>query len=376
MPSEVRKGGGVNGLDTKVTGTPDVDTRVVRAAEQALAEQGYVAAVDVFVRMRWLEPARLDELRQGRLTVLEDGIQVRPAKLAAAMETFRRWALERGLEPTEADYVARTRDRRTLRFSTGGDPEVERAWRTQWVSPDLPASRRRRLVERQSKAPDLVVIDALNDWTCTECSSDAGGLMLLEGPGPLCMACADFDHLVFLPRGDTALTRRARKASSLSVVVVRFSRARKRYERQGILVEEAALARAEEECLADEEARARRRVRDEERRVGLDADFVAAFAAAISDQFPGCPPERSSTIAAHAALRGSGRVGRSAAGRALDPDAVRLAVVAAVRHEDTRYDGLLMSGADRAEARDLVRDDVERVLESWSRRAAADQGRR
>jgi hypothetical protein len=34
-------------------------------------------------------------------------------------------------------------------------------------------------------------------------------------------------------------------------VVVRWSRARKRYERLGLLVEEAALARAEEECLAD-----------------------------------------------------------------------------------------------------------------------------
>jgi hypothetical protein len=376
MPTEVRRGAGVDRVHAKLTGTADVDTRVSRAAEQALAEQGYVAAVDVFVRMRWLEPARLDEWRQGRLSVLEDGIQVRPAKLAAAMETFRRWALAGGLEAEETEYVARTRDRRTLRFSAAGDPEVERAWRAHWVSADLPDSRRQRLVERQSKAPDLVVIDALNDWTCLECSSDAGGLMLLEGPGPLCMACADFDHLVFLPRGDTALTRRARKASSLSVVVVRFSPARKRYERQGILVEEAALARAEEECLADGEARARRRMRDEERRVGLDAEFRAAFAAAISRQFPGCPPERSSAIAAHAALRGSGRVGRSAAGRALDRDAVRLAVVAAVRHEDTRYDGLLMSGVDRAEARSLVRDDVERVLESWSRQASADQGRR
>jgi hypothetical protein len=34
-------------------------------------------------------------------------------------------------------------------------------------------------------------------------------------------------------------------------VVVRFSRARKRYERQGILVEEAALEQAEAQCLDD-----------------------------------------------------------------------------------------------------------------------------
>ena len=117
-------------------------------------------------------------------------------------------------------------------------------------------------------------------------------------------------------------------------------------------------------------------MREEERRVGLDAEFQATFRAAISGQFPGCPPERASAIADHAALRGSRRVGRSAAGRALDPDAVRLAVAASVRHEDTRYDELLMSGVDRAEARSLVRADVEQVLESWSAPARADQAHR
>ena len=55
------------------------------------------------------------------------------------------------------------------------------------------------------------------------------------------MSCAHMDHLVFLPRGDAGLTRRAKQASALSAVVVRWSPARKRYERQGILVEEAAL---------------------------------------------------------------------------------------------------------------------------------------
>ena len=68
---------------------------------------------------------------------------------------------------------------------------------------------------------------------------------------------ADLDHLAFLAPGDTALTRRARKYSTLSAVVLKWSRARKRYERQGLLVEEAALQRADAECLNDAEARTR-----------------------------------------------------------------------------------------------------------------------
>jgi hypothetical protein len=83
------------------------------------------------------------------------------------------------------------------------------------------------------------------------------------------MNCADLDELVYLPSGDAALTRRAKKYSPLWAVVVRFSRARKRYERQGILVSEAALDQAEEECLADSELRALRRDRDAERRTVL-----------------------------------------------------------------------------------------------------------
>lgn len=243
----------------------ELSLRVKGAAEAMLAEEGDVAPVDVLVRMGWLPPVRVDEWRQGRLPALERGVQANLHKLTSAMRILRRWARDQGLQPSQTDYVARTRDQRNLQFSVGGDPAIEKAYRTHWVSPDWSEAKGRRLAERQSKPPDLVVIDALGDWTCTECSG-TGQLMLLEGPGPLCMACADLDHLVFLPRGDTALTRRAKKASSLSAVVIRFSRTRKRYERQGTLVAEEALARAEAECLADDEVRARRRRRDEERR--------------------------------------------------------------------------------------------------------------
>jgi hypothetical protein len=179
------------------------------------------------------------------------------------------------------------------------------------------------------------------------------------------MRCADLDHLIFLTAGDAALTRRAKKASWLSAVVVRFSRSRRRYERRGLLVEEEALSRAEQECLADDEARRRRRLREAERRAAQDAEIESAFTREIARLFAGCPPVRAEAIARHAGARGSGRVGRTALGRALDPDAVALAVAAAVRHVDTGYDDLLMSGMSRAEARDRVRSDVQRVLDAW-----------
>jgi hypothetical protein len=221
------------------------------------------------------------------------------------------------------------------------------------------------LAERESRPPELVVVSPLGDFTCSACGEEQGGWLIMEDSGPICMACADMAHLVFLPSGDAALTRRAKAGSRLSAVVVRFSRSRKRFERQGILVEEQALERAERECLADEDARARRRERDAQRRIGEDLKLQARMAATIVRRFPGCPPERTQSIAGHTSLRGSGRVGRSEAGRALERAALELAVAAAVRHEDTRYDGLLMSGVERELARAQVRDEVARVLDGW-----------
>ena len=78
------------------------------------------------------------------------------------------------------------------------------------------------------------------DSKCDECGEDLGRkawITLVEGKGALCLSCADLDHLVFLPSGSAALTRRAKKHSTLSAVVLKWSRARKRYERQGLLVE-------------------------------------------------------------------------------------------------------------------------------------------
>jgi hypothetical protein len=235
--------------------------------------------------------------------------------------------------------------------------------------------RRPTATEKPDRRADPVVVSALKAWTCSECGRDDGDLLIMDDGGPLCMTCADMDHLVFLPRGNTALTRRARAASRLSAVVIRFSRARGRYERQGALVEEEALAQAEAHCLADSEARARRRERDAERRAAGDVQLQARMAAEILRLFPGCPARRAESIAKHAAERGSGRVGRTAAGRSLGARAVELAVVASVRHEDTPYDELLMSGLDRAQARDQVWDQVQGVLDKWRRAVASSRSR-
>jgi hypothetical protein len=338
---------------------------VEAAAAAALARQKFVTPVDVCVGIGWLCDSNLDDWRRGRVDDLEYFLPVHDDRLAKLVVYLDEWAQARGMTRTETDYVAATRDRRRLRFFANGDPLQELAWRSQWISADIPAERRERIVARQAAPPDLVVVQPIRDWVCAECDG-TGDLLIMDDKGPLCLTCADMDHLVFLPSGDAALTRRAKKASTLSAVVVRWSKTRKRYERQGLLVEEPALEQAEEQCLADSDARMRRRGRDAERRADEDLELQARFVAEIARLFPGCPAGRAEAIARHTALRGSGRVGRSAAGRSVDEKAVTLAVMASVRHEDTEYDSLLMSGVPRQEARDRIRPDIDRLLNAWS----------
>jgi hypothetical protein len=224
----------------------------------------------------------------------------------------------------------------------------------------------------RGKSSDIVVFMVRRDTKCAECGRELfdGNLLHMEDNHPLCMDCADLGHLEFLRSGNTALTRRATKHSPLRAVVVRWARARKRYERQGILVISEAIEQAEAECLADAKRRARQRERAAERRQAEDREYEVGVTAKLRELFPSCPAEEATRLAAWTCRKHSGRVGRSAAAKEFQPEALRLAVVAHIRHEHTKYDALLMKHGDRQLARAEVRGEIEAVLERWERKNA------
>ena len=215
---------------------------------------------------------------------------------------------------------------------------------------------------------ELKVFISHRDSVCDECKQQLGRrawIHLVEGKGALCLSCADLDHLEFLPTGDAALTRRAKKLSTLHAVVLKWSQARKRYERQGLLVEEKALEEAEASCLADSDRRASQATRRTERAAEQDREYIARFAQVIRRRYPGCPAGRETIIAEHACRKYSGRVGRSRDAKELGVRAIDLAVQAHVRHYETNYDELLGCGIERHEARGKVADRVKAVLDRW-----------
>ena len=160
---------------------------------------------------------------------------------------WNRWATEKGLKPSEIPYARHTRAGvRALQFSPGGDPVSEAYYIRHYLAPDLSERQQQQLAAKLSQAPEPVVFLILRDSACSECGAEMtrGSFLMVEGEKALCVACAGLADLVYLPAGDAALTRRATKCSGRTFVVVRFSRSRGRYERQGILVEKSALERA------------------------------------------------------------------------------------------------------------------------------------
>jgi hypothetical protein len=141
--------------------------------------------------------------------------------------------------------VTKTPARKPLRFTKTGDAIDERLYRTHWLAGDLPEKKKQRIKEKVNQPPELVVIQPLKaSWKCHKCGA-TGDLLIMETPGPSCLACAGLGELVFLPAGSAALTRRAKAKSSVYAVVVRFSRTRKRYERQGLMLQPEAVREAE-----------------------------------------------------------------------------------------------------------------------------------
>jgi hypothetical protein len=217
------------------------------------------------------------------------------------------------------------------------------------------------------KSDDIVVFRIHKPAQCARCAAaipDSGYLRIEEGEA-LCMACAELDHLVILPSGDPALTRRASKLSAKRAIILRWARARKRYEREATLVEEPALSAAREQCAADAAKRAAKNAKAAVKREAEDAAYQAAFLKELKRLFPRCPADEAQQIAAHACEKYSGRVGRSAAAKELDPEKIRLAVIAHIRHTHTAYDHALAQGADRGETRQEIFDQVHAIVRQW-----------
>ena len=151
---------------------------------------------------------------------------IRAAHIGSHAVCSRSWAAGEGTDrQRDGSMCARAPQRRGAAVQPERGPRRSNAcYRTHWISPSADREPSASAsTEKASRAPELVVIQPLNDWTCHRCGG-TGDLLIMETAGPTCLRCVGLDDLEFLPGGNALLTRRAKAKNARHAVVVRFSK--------------------------------------------------------------------------------------------------------------------------------------------------------
>lgn len=109
---------------------------IVRAVEGLLREKGFVAPVELFIRMNLLSPESAEDWRRGQISYLERVIGCNLSKASRILRILRMHAHDLDLKPSLTVYKRWTKGSRPLlRFSKTGDHNVEEAYARHFVSP-------------------------------------------------------------------------------------------------------------------------------------------------------------------------------------------------------------------------------------------------
>ena len=226
----------------------NIEERVIRAALTVLSQNNYVSLMDIVIKIGFLQLAQINLWKTCQIPYLELGINAGTEKIRQTKAVFTKWVVEHQLISHAIKAWSTTRHPRELQFSKDGALAIEQMYQLHYFNNDLTVNKQQHILAI-NQLSELVVFQITKDAQCSRCQQTLfkSSLLFIEIGKPLCLKCAELDHLHFLSSGDTSITRKAKQYSSLAVVVVKFSRTRKQYERQGILVEPVALQQANHE---------------------------------------------------------------------------------------------------------------------------------
>ena len=110
--------------------------RIVKATEDLLREKGFVAPVDLFIRMDLLSPESVEGWRRGRIPYLERLIRCNLSKASRILRILQMHAHDLDLKSVPTVYKRWTKGPRTLlRFSKKHDRHVEDAYARHFFFP-------------------------------------------------------------------------------------------------------------------------------------------------------------------------------------------------------------------------------------------------
>ncbi len=101
-----------------------------------LGEKGSVSFTDVLMHLGCLTKEDHDEWRFGRTSCLELVVTVDLAKINHLLRAFQQYARVSALRPSKTVYLSWGKgQKRQLRFSKSGTPNIEEAYATHFLKP-------------------------------------------------------------------------------------------------------------------------------------------------------------------------------------------------------------------------------------------------
>lgn len=106
---------------------------------ELLREKGYIAFVDVFMKLGYLDPKDYEAWRMKRVPFLEKAIKINLGKINFIMKTVRRNLRNGRLKESWTGYKSWGKGKNVwLRFSKSGEDAIEKAYATHFLRPQRP----------------------------------------------------------------------------------------------------------------------------------------------------------------------------------------------------------------------------------------------
>lgn len=126
----------------------EINARVIKAAEHALARKGFVSTIDILLGLDFISQTGLHEWKIGKFAFFESLISGNPRRIEYALECFQRWITHKNLATSMSVYRSvGTANKKELRFSKTGNPKTEEAYKTHYVSPELNDQKKEKRVK-------------------------------------------------------------------------------------------------------------------------------------------------------------------------------------------------------------------------------------
>ena len=153
--------------DEKIMNREELSRKLIVIANDLIQAKGYIAHVDIFMKLNYLNSKDYNSWRMKKIPYLERNIKVNLGTISFIMKFIRKHAEDKGLRESWTDYSSWGKGKKIkLQFSKSGETTIERAYATHLVEPKLNNKTLDNLVSCIANTPNKImsIFDADLAW--------------------------------------------------------------------------------------------------------------------------------------------------------------------------------------------------------------------